>query len=100
MPHIIAALFDDRARARSALQALIESGIARDRIAILGDNVAPSAEGDDGFRQLSTRDQTVAELHELPLPEEDLQLFALGLHRGLLVLTARVDRDAMDEAVG
>jgi hypothetical protein len=99
MPHIIAALFDDRARAHRALQALLESGVARDRIAILGDDVAPGSEGKGGFRKLSARDGDMAELHDLPLPDEDLQLFADGLRRGCFLVTARVDRDAMEDAV-
>ncbi len=99
MPHIIAALFDDRARAHGALQALMESGLAQDRAAILGDDVAPGAEGKDGFRQLSARDDDLAELQDLPLPEEDLQLFADGLRRGRFLVTVRVDRDGAEEAV-
>jgi len=98
MPHIVAALFDDRARAHGALQALMASGLAQDQAAILGDDVAPGAEGKDGFRQLSARDDDLAELHDLPLPEEDLQLFADGLRRGRFLVTVRVDRDGAEEA--
>lgn len=37
MPHILAALFPDHPTAQRALQALLETGVARDRIAIIGE---------------------------------------------------------------
>jgi len=99
MPQIIAALFEDRARADRALQALLEAGVARDRIAIVGERSGPEAASAEGFRELSARDDTLADLHDLPLPDEDLEVFEHGLRRGRLLVTARVDRDAIGEAI-
>lgn len=99
MPHIIAALFEDQAGAQRALQALMETGVARDRIAIAGESEGREVSSISGFRELSARDDALAELHDLPLPDEDLQLFENGLRRGHVLMSARVDRDDMEEAM-
>ncbi len=99
MPHIIAALFRDQAGAQAALQALMESGVARDRIAIVGESEGGEVSSISGFRELSARDDVMAELHDLPLPEEDLHVFEHGLRRGHVLMSARVDRDNMDAAM-
>ena len=99
MPQIIAALFEDQGRAQRALQALMETGVARDRIAVFGDGGNREVSSISGFRELSARDDVMAELHDLPLPEEDLQVFEQGLRRGHVLMSARVDRDNMEEAM-
>jgi hypothetical protein len=99
MPHIIAALFEDRGRAERALQALMETGVARDRIAIIGEDEDGDVSSISGFRELSARDDTTAELHDLPLPDEDLRVFERGLRRGHVLMSARVDRADMEEAI-
>jgi hypothetical protein len=95
---MIAALFDDRARAEQALQALIGSGVARDRIALVGDAGAHDVSAISGFRDLG-RDDTLAALHDLPLPPQELAGFEPGLRRGGVVIAARVDASALDQAV-
>ena len=99
MPHIIAALFEDQARAQRALQGLMEAGVARDRIAIVGEGEGREVSSISGFRELSARDDTTADLHDLPLPDEDLQIFEQGLRRGHVLMSARVDRENMEEAI-
>lgn len=100
MPHIIAALFPDQAHAQRALQALMEAGVARDRIAIVGESEGRDVSSISGFRELSPPREGMAELHDLPLPDEDLQVFQQGLRRGHVLMSARVDRANMDEAMG
>jgi hypothetical protein len=99
MPQIVAALFADQGQAQRALQALMGSGVARDRIAIVGEGEGREVSSISGFRELSARDDVLAELHDLPLPDEDLQLFEDGLRRGHVLMSARVDRDNMEEAM-
>jgi hypothetical protein len=99
MPHIIAALFEDQARAQRALQGLLEAGVARDRIAIVGEGEAREVSSISGFRELSARDDQTAQLHDLPLPDEDLQVFEHGLRRGHVLMAARVDRENIEEAM-
>lgn len=100
MPHIIAALFEDYATAQRALQAMMTSGVARDRIAVVGENAGHEVSSVSGFRELSARDDLLAELHDLPLPDEDLELFEQGLRRGHVLISARVERENMEEAIG
>jgi hypothetical protein len=99
MPHIIAALFQDYATAQRALQAMMEAGVTRDRIAIVGENAGHQVSSVSGFRELSARDDAMAELHDLPLPDEDRRLFEEGLRQGHVLISARVDRANMEEAV-
>jgi len=99
MPHIIAALFEDRGRAERALEALLESGVARDRIAIIGESDGREVSSISGLRELSARDDAMTELHDLPLPDEDLRTFEHGLRRGHVLMSARVDRADMEEAM-
>jgi hypothetical protein len=99
MPQIVAALFGNYATAQRALQAMMEAGIARDRIAVIGETEGQEVSSISGFRELSARDDLMAELYDLPLPEEDLQLFETGLRRGGVLISARVERENMDEAI-
>ena len=99
MPHIIAALFEDQGRAERALEALLESGVARDRIAIVGESDGREVSSISGLRELSARDDAMAELHDLPLPDEDLRAFERGLRRGHVLMSARVDRADLEEAM-
>lgn len=99
MPHIITALFENHAQAQRALQAMMEAGVTRDRIAIVGGGHGTEVSSISGFRELSARDDTLVELHDLPLPEDDLRQFEQGLRRGGTLLSARVDRDQVEEAI-
>ncbi len=99
MPRIVTALFEDHAAAQRALQALIAAGVARDRIALIGESEGRDVSSISGFRDLSARDDGLAGLHDLPLPDEDLRLFEEGLRRGHALLSARVDTENMEEAV-
>ncbi len=99
MPRIVTALFEDRAAAQRALQALMEAGVTRDRIALVGEDPGRDVSSISGFRDLSARDDGLAGLHDLPLPDEDLRLFEEGLRRGHALLSARVDTENMEEAV-
>jgi hypothetical protein len=99
MPRIVTALFEDHAAAQRALQALIAAGVARDRIALIGESEGRDVSSISGFRELSARDDGLASLHDLPLPDEDLRLFEQGLRRGHALLSARVDAENMEEAV-
>ncbi len=98
MPQMIAALFETRAKAEQALQALIGSGVARDRITVIGEQVGREVSSISGFRDLA-RDDDLAALHDLPLPEDDSRTFEAGLRNGCALVTARVDRDQMEEAI-
>jgi hypothetical protein len=99
MPQMIAALFKEQAQAQQSLQALIEMGIARDRITAAGSSDAREVSSISGFRSLSARDDSLAALHDLDLPEADLRLFEQGLQRGHTLIAARVDRTDLDEAI-
>jgi hypothetical protein len=99
MPQIITALFEDYGQAQRALEALIEAGMARDRIAIIGERPGSEVSSISGFRELSARDDALAELHDLPLPDEDMQLFEKALRRGCVLIAARVERQNMEEAI-
>ena len=83
MPRIITALFENHAQAQRALQAMMEAGVTRDRISLVGRDAGSEVSSISGFRELSARDDTLVELHDLPLPEEDLREFERGLE-GLL----------------
>ena len=99
MPRIVAALFEDQAAAQRALQAMLGTGVARDRIAITGEREAREVSSISGFRELSARDDSLAELHDLPLPDDDLQVFEAGLRQGHVLLSARIDAENMEEAL-
>lgn len=57
MPQMIAALFQDPAQARQALQALLEMGIAQNRIVAGGNAEVREISPISGFRTLSARDE-------------------------------------------
>jgi hypothetical protein len=99
MPHIITALFESHAQAQRALQAMMETGVARDRLAVIGRTDGSETSSISGFRELSARDDTLVELRDLPLPAEDLRLFEQGLRRGCSLLSARVERPNLEEAI-
>jgi hypothetical protein len=98
MPRIVTALFEIRANAERALQALIGSGIARDRIAVVGEP-GQGITQNMSFAQVGARDDTLAALHDLPLPGEDVQLFEQAIRRGHALLSARLDTEEMERAV-
>ena len=95
MPRIITALFEDRGAADGALQALVTGGIARDRIAILGESHQRASE------LAPTRSVHAADsaLPDISLPREDLELYAEGLRRGCVMVTARIDGDRFEDAI-
>jgi hypothetical protein len=99
MPRIITALFENHAQAQRALQAMMEAGVTRDRITLVGRDPSSEVSSISGFRELSARDDTLVELHDLPLPEEDLREFERGLRSGCSLLSARVDGSNIDEAI-
>ncbi len=98
MPQMIAALFRDPAQARQGLQALLEMGIAQQRIVAVGNEDAREISSISGFRSLSARDDSLDALHDLNLPEADLRLFEQGLNNGFSLIAARVDQGDLDEA--
>ena len=81
MPRIITALYEDRGAAERALQALIETGTARDRIAIIGEKHATGTEVAPS-RPPAPDENVTAALRGLALPGEDTRLFEAGLRRG------------------
>ena len=99
MPHIVAALFDSQPQAQRALQALLQTGVTHDRIALIGESPGADVSSISGFRELSARDDTLVEFHDLPLPQDDLELFETGLRRGHALLCARIDRSDLEEAL-
>ncbi|MBM1171190.1 hypothetical protein [Microvirga arabica] len=99
MPQMITALFRDPAQARQALQSLLETGIAQNRIVAVGNQDAREISSISGFRSLSARDDSMEALHDLNLPESDRRLFEQGLHRGHTLIAARVDRDDAEDAM-
>ena len=99
MPRIVTALFESRASAERALAALIGSGIARDRIAVVGEPDGQGVTQNMGFSQVGARDDTLAALHDLPLPAEDMQLFEHGIRQGHALLSARLDMHEMERAI-
>lgn len=98
MPHIITAAFEDFGNAQRALEALIAAGVTPDRVALIGESPGREVSSISGFRELSSRDDTLAQLHDLPLPEEEQRLYGRMVSRGHAVIAARVDRDRVEEA--
>ncbi|MFC4175640.1 hypothetical protein ACFOYU_26780 [Microvirga sp. GCM10011540] len=98
MPQMITALFENAAQARQGLQALIEMGIAQNRIVAVGSEDAREVSAISGFRTLSARDDAQAALHDLNLPPDDLRVFEEGLRKGCALIAAQVDRDNLEEA--
>jgi hypothetical protein len=99
MPRTVAALFESRASAAGALQALVEAGVAGHQSALLACkdagafDIAPhrALSPDDGdFRQA---------LRELGLPAADTAEFEEAVRRGGCLLSARVDGAAIGRAV-
>src|SRR5215213_5055438 len=98
MPRIITALFEDRGAAERALQALIEIGTARDRIAIIGEKHATGTEVAPS-RPPAPDENVTAALRGLALPGEDTRLFEAGLRRGCALVSVRVDGGDVDRAI-
>ena len=98
MPRIITALYETRAAAERALQALMETGVARDRIAIVGERHATGTEVAPS-RAPASNENVVTALRDLALPREDAQLFEAGLRRGYVLVSARVEGGDIDRAV-
>lgn len=99
MPHILTALFKDRAKARQGLQSLVEMGIARDRVTAIGLNEGREVSLISGFRIRDAMDESQTAPHDLDLPESDLRLFEERLRQGCALIAARVDREKLDEAI-
>jgi hypothetical protein len=95
---MIAALFDTYSAAERALQALLGSGTARDRIALVGKKPGAEVSSISGFHDLE-RDDDLAALADLNLPEEDRRTFEAGLRHGCSLIAARIDREQMEEAM-
>jgi len=98
MPRIITALFEDRGAAERALQALIETGTARDRIAIIGERHATGTEVAP-TRPNAPNENVIAALRDLALPGEDTRMFEAGLRRGCALVSVRVDSGDIERAV-
>lgn len=98
MPQMITALFRDSAQARQALQALLEMGIAQQRIVAVGTQDAREISSISGFRALSPHNDSLEALQDLNLPDEDRRVFEHGLHDGCTLIAARVDRDDLEDA--
>ncbi|HZH10885.1 MAG TPA: hypothetical protein VEZ24_11020 [Microvirga sp.] len=98
MPQMITALFRDPARARQALQALMEMGIAQHRIVAVGTEDAREISSISGFRALSARNDSLEALRDLNLPQDDVRIFERGLRNGCTMIAARVDQDDMEDA--
>lgn len=99
MPRIVAALFETPAQAENALHALLESGVARDRISVIGIDRGREISSISGFRDLSASDERSPEAPGLSLPDDDRRLFAEGLRRGGALVMARIDGDDLADAV-
>jgi len=99
MSQMITALFKDPAQARQALQALVEMGVAQHRIVAVGSEDAREISSISGFRALSARDDSVAALHDLNLPQADLRVFEQGLRDGCTMIAVQVDHDDAEDAV-
>jgi hypothetical protein len=99
MPQLIAALFETRARAEEALAALIGTGLASDRLRIIGGSEGGDAAAMSSAEEIATGSEDPTALRGLGLPEEDASAFAAGLSGGGAVLAARVDEAEMDEAI-
>ena len=99
MPRTIAALYDSRANAEGALQALLEAGLAGHHSALLACRESHSSELAPR-RPLSPEEGHFRQsLHELGLPETDSSEFEEAVRRGGCLLSARVDRAAIGRAV-
>jgi hypothetical protein len=99
MPQLIAALFETRARAEEALAALIGTGLASDRLRIIGGGGGGDAATMSSAEEIAAGGEDPTALRRLGLPEEDASAFAAGLGGGGAVLAARVDEADMDEAI-
>jgi hypothetical protein len=99
MSQLIAALFETRARAEEALAALIGTGLASDRLRIIGGGGGGDAATMSSAEEIATGSEDPTALRGLGLPEEDASAFAAGLSGGGAVLAARVDEADMDEAI-
>lgn len=97
MPRIVTALFENRASAERALQALLTSGVARDRIAIVGEPDGKGITQNMSFAQGGASGETMGELRHLP--PEDAQLFSNAIRRGHALLSARLPTEEMEKAV-
>ncbi len=99
MPRTVTALFKDQARAEQSLQALLETGVAPDRITTIGMNEGREVSSISGFRTLDIPQETRTRLSSLDLPAGDARIFEQGLRRGCSLIAVRVDRENLDEAI-
>jgi hypothetical protein len=99
VPRIIAALFDDRGAAEGALQALLETGIAGHRSALLACRDARPSELAPGRALDPDHARFSAALRELGMPERDTADFEEAVRRGGCLLTVRVEANTIDKAI-
>lgn len=92
MPRLITAAFRGQAEAEQALQSLLSTGVARDRIALYGVAHHPSSELAPGRTTASGAD--AATLGALGLPASEVDVLAGALARGHAIVTARVEDEA------
>ncbi|NIX75833.1 hypothetical protein [Microvirga terricola] len=96
MSRMVLALLKERVRAR---QALMETGIARDRILGVGTREDREISAISGFRELAIGDNVLAALRTMDLPETEIQRFGEGLRQGLTAIGARIDPGKASEAI-
>jgi hypothetical protein len=99
MPRTIAALYDSRANAERALQALLEAGVAGRQSALLACKEARPSELAPRRTLSPDESHYQAALRVLGLPETDTAEFEEAVRRGGCVLSARVDSATIGRAV-
>lgn len=99
MSPFVTALFDNHAQARSALQALIEMGVARNHIVAIGLDDGTDVSSISGFRSLSARDDAGAALDDLNLPADERNALERGIRSGCALVGGQVDRSDLDKAI-
>ena len=92
--HTISAMFDNRAEAERAIEALV-SEVGLHRSSVRMDDGAGAA----GTLQPEQEKGFFASLKELFVPEEDSHTYAEGLRRGSMLVSAQLDEAQMDRAM-
>ncbi|WP_460448992.1 DUF2382 domain-containing protein [Alsobacter sp. SYSU BS001988] len=96
--HTVAALFDSRAEAERAVDALIEEGFDRDDVRLMpeserdheGSDLVEAPRADTGFW---------ASLRDMFFPEEDRHVYAEGLRRGGYLVSVRTSPEHYEKAI-
>lgn len=87
----ITAMFENRAEAERAVEALVrETGLARTAVRLDTSTGTAAPQGEKGF---------LASLRELFVPDADSQVYAEGLRRGNAVISALVEEAQVDRAM-